>query len=408
MIPVSGLVVVFGFLLLRLKFCRRSIISRIPGPPSSSWIYGNLPELLLNRLIVSDPLSLQYILRGFSFKHGPTLENAVNMCFGEKSVSGLQGEPHRRVRTFLNPAFSAGAVRKFMPVFERTAQMIGAHLEHAASSKSLIDICPALFIPTVNTIAEAVFGCTLEDMGAELIMNHERLLVMAATRSRAHILADVLLAYIPAPILRLALFIPTTAFRVIRKSKNLTNQLGERLVNDKLETSRRGLEMDNDVYSSIGDLLLASAVLLGVVNADDSNYSVDFAASQMERTAMTASEANTLAFAFRELAKDPQFQQQLRAEISSYIAASPKSDLAYNNMPLLNAFIKETLRIYPITPLPEQMATQDAILPLTRSIKTTLGEEIAEIPIRKGQIIMLGIASYQSLSFLGGPHTCLG
>jgi hypothetical protein len=113
---------------------------------------------------------------------------------------------------------------------------------------------------------------------------------MAATRSRAHILADVLLAYIPAPILRLALFIPTTAFRVIRKSKNLTNQLGERLVNDKLETSRRGLEMGNDVYSSIGDLLLASAVLLGVGYANDSNYPVDFAASQMERTAMTASE----------------------------------------------------------------------------------------------------------------------
>ncbi|KAJ7266345.1 cytochrome P450, partial [Mycena rebaudengoi] len=160
-------------------------------------------------------------------------------------------------------------------------------------------------------------------------------------------------------------------------------------------------------------------------------------------TARQDTTANTMAFAIRELAKDPDFQKKLRAEIYSSIDSSgAPSGTGYDNMPLLNAFIKETLRLYPITPLPEKFATQDTILPLSQDIQTTSGEKISGIPIRKGQLVMLGLASYQRLeslwgsdaaefkpsrwidgttykgtvlgpyanllSFLGGPHTCLG
>jgi hypothetical protein len=74
---------------------------------------------------------------------------------------------------------------------------------------------------------------------------------MFASRSRTHILADWMLAYIPTPVLRLMPLLPTAAFQVIRKSKALTNQLGQYLVNGKLETARRGLEMNIDIYSAL-------------------------------------------------------------------------------------------------------------------------------------------------------------
>jgi cytochrome P450 len=61
--------------------------------------------------------------------------------------------------------------------------------------------------------------------------------------------------------------------------------------------------------------------------------------------------------------------------------------------------LQETLRLYPITPLPEKFATQDTILPLSQDIQTTSGEKISGIPIRKGQLVMLGLASYQRLVF---------
>ncbi|KAJ7256326.1 hypothetical protein C8J57DRAFT_1344433, partial [Mycena rebaudengoi] len=75
------------------------------------------------------------------------------------------------------------------------------------------------------------------------------------------------------------------------------------------------------------------------------------------------------------------------------------------------------------------MALEDTSLPLTYGLTTTSGEKIAELPIRKGQVICLAIGSYNSrwldgipytadaphigpysnlLSFYSGPRTCLG
>ncbi|KAJ7250350.1 cytochrome P450 [Mycena rebaudengoi] len=135
---------------LAFRRLRRKSIESISGPPSFSWIYGNLPDILFpqnygdhefdwqrrygpvyrikgcfgaNHLVVSDPLSLQYILHSSAFQRGPTWANMVYLL-GEGSVMGKTGESHRRARVALNPAFSAGAVRKLVPVFERTAQMV--------------------------------------------------------------------------------------------------------------------------------------------------------------------------------------------------------------------------------------------------------------------------------------------
>ncbi|KAJ7917419.1 cytochrome P450 [Mycena leptocephala] len=452
-------ILALSYILFRVALRRHSTIEHVPGPPSPSWIYGNLLDLLLpvtygdhefawqkqygavyrikacfgaDRLVVSDPFSLQFILRGTSFKHGPTLENAVTTVFGKKALASLQGEPHQRARAILNRAFTANAVRQFQPVFERTTQMMAAQLEESLMAGPLKDICSALFTPTLSAIAEAAFGCTLEEMGDELITQHRHAIVMVASRSRAHILAEVLYAYIPSYMLRFALFLPTSAFRNLRRYTIVTRKLGERLVSGKLEASRRGLEMDNDIYSWL-------------LHPD---------ASQEEKDTMTAYEvaaqtamfliagqettANTLALGLYELAKNVDFQEELRAEIYSAIGG----DIAYDSMPLLNAFIKETLRMHPVTPLTEQVATEDTVLPLSHAIMTTSGERISEIPIRRGQIIMMANASYQRreslwgsdagdfkpsrwtdgstykedalgpyanlLSFLGGPRACLG
>jgi len=155
---------------------------------------------------------------------------------------------------------------------------------------------------------------------------------------------------------------------------------------------------------------------------------------------MSCAQSNTLAFAFLELARNPEFQEKLRAEILSSVAAS--STGAYDSMPLLNAFIKETLRVYPVGPIQERIATQDTVIPLADPIQTTTGKFINEIPVRKGQVLNVAIASYQRqesrwgsdshdfrpsrwmdgsisqgqavgpyanlLTFLGGPRVCLG
>ncbi|KAF7349056.1 Cytochrome P450 [Mycena venus] len=67
---------------------------------------------------------------------------------------------------------------------------------------------------------------------------------------------------------------------------------------------------------------------------------------------------------------------------------------SYDNKPLLNALIQESLRMFPAEPLLERIALRDTIIPLTKSISTMAGEQIDHIPVHKGEVVLVGIASY--------------
>jgi hypothetical protein len=117
-----------------------------------------------------------------------------------------------------------------------------------------------------------------------------------------------------------------------------------------------------------------------------------------------------MVFGLLELARNPEFQEKLRAEIHS-----SSGTVSYDSMPLLNAFIKawlqfipiksgchnpiylpqEVLRLYPAAALFDRIAVQDAVIPLTDSIETSTGELTNQVLVRKGQILTLAVASYQ-------------
>jgi cytochrome P450 len=56
------------------------------------------------------------------------------------------------------------------------------------------------------------------------------------------------------------------------------------------------------------------------------------------------SQANTLALGLVELSRAPEFQEKLRAEIHSTLDYTRSAEVAYDGMPLLNAFIKVSTR----------------------------------------------------------------
>jgi cytochrome P450 len=55
-------------------------------------------------------------------------------------------------------------------------------------------------------------------------------------------------------------------------------------------------------------------------------------------------QANTLSFGLVELSRAPEFQEKLRAEIQSTAGVTRSAEVAYDGMPLLNAFIKVSTR----------------------------------------------------------------
>ncbi|KAJ7442380.1 cytochrome P450 [Mycena galericulata] len=435
-------------------------IRTIVGPPSPSWVFGHMLQLLLapqygdyefkwlkefgavyrlkgcfgqDRLMVSDPLALQYILKSADFGHDPVQKNVINILFGKTSVLGLEGETHRRVRTALNIGFTASAVRNYQPLFEKAAQKVSEQLEDAFTLR--VDMCPLLSNATLGAVSEAVLGYSTKELGDDFLENNLQIMSVAGSQSRNQILSDAIGAKLPTRLLEAAFYLPTATMKAVRESRRLADRIGRGIVQEKLDAAARGLEINDDVYS----------LLLNPQQSDKTSRALS-RGEIVDQTAIILiagqdTTANTLAFSLLELAKNLDLQTRLRAEIHSMVGAGGRN-VAYDSMPLLNAFIKEALRLYPAEAISARIAREDVVLPLSESIVTSNGEHIRQIPIRKGQVVTVAIASYQRLesrwgadahefkpsrwiegtayqgeaigpyanllTFLSGAHTCLG
>ncbi|KAJ7843936.1 cytochrome P450 [Mycena leptocephala] len=453
---------VFVLLSLRAMIRRRrsTTVRDIAGPESKSWAFGNLAELLLpssygqhefawtkffgpvyrikgcfgqNRLVISDPVALQYITNSPNFQLGPVLAVMRSWLYDHNSVITVRGEEHRRLRVALNVGFTASAVRKYRPAFEKIAQWISEQLDATVEKSGEVDMSPILSGGALRAITDVALGCPIDDLGPEFLPVNTRLLDIASTRSAGQIIFDAIAVHIPKPLLRAMVHLPTAAFRALRTAKFLSRREGWRIVREKLQAPEGSY--DADIYS----LLLHPDEKDGTkktLRAEDL-----VAQTSLILLAGQDTTANTLAFGLLELARRPDLQNKLRDEIHATISAS-SGDVAYDNMPLLNAFIKETLRMYPAAALSERVALQDSVIPLAEGITTSSGGKIDAIPVGKGQVVMLGVAAYQRLdsrwgaksedfdpdrwldgrvrqgeaigpyanllSFFAGPHTCLG
>ncbi|KAJ6481433.1 cytochrome P450 [Mycena vitilis] len=447
---IVSLVVVY------LWFRPASVLHNIPGPRSPSWLFGHLAQLRLSqpygahefnwqklygpvyrifgclgqeRLVISDPVALQYILNSPDVAIGPDLRNSVRLLFGEKCSMGVDNEAHKRLRVALNAGFTAAAVRSYTTLIEQAAQTLAERMEE--SSGAWVNVCPLFSVAALSTCFTVVLGYSTKDLGEEFMTNNFEILAIACNQSSMQIMADAIGARLPSWLRAVTTRLPTEQFKTIRRAKYLADQVGTQSVREKGDAARQGLEMDTDLY---GKLLNSS---------DTTRLSEDEIVAQTALIMVAGQDttASTLSFALLELAKAPEFQSQLRLEIHS----SHARGVGYDSMPLLNAFIKECLRLYPAEAIVDRIAVEDMVIPLSKSIKTATGEHLSQIPIRKGQILMVAIASYQqsesgwgehamefnprrwldknvyqgevagglysnlcSLAFLGGPRACLG
>ncbi|KAF7345290.1 Cytochrome P450 [Mycena sanguinolenta] len=403
---LTGLLVAALYLIHRRP---QNSIPNIMGPPSPSWLFGHMRQLLLasrfgdyefrwlkhygavyrlkgcfgqDRLMVADPLALQYIVNSPSFCRSPTKDNIAYLLFGERSVITATGR---------------------------------------------VEYC-------LRILPESIMGVSTQDLGDEFVSNTIQIVKLSACQSEGHVLADAIGFHLPKWFWRTVMHLPTTTFNAARTTRQLAKRIGGLIVRDKMDAAKQGLEISDDLFSRLlndevpdktkklhEDDIIAHTALIVIAGQENT--------------------ANALSFGFLELARHPDFQHKLRTEIYSFRGAG-QGNPAYDNMPLLNAFIKEILRLYPGLPLSDRVVAQDTVIPLMESITTTTGERISQIPVAKGQLVTVAIASYQRLAsqwgedahefnpyrwlkgdvhqgdavgpyaniltFLGGPRTCLG
>ncbi|KAF7358689.1 Cytochrome P450 [Mycena sanguinolenta] len=424
----ASVAVIAGYLVLR----RRSTIRNIPGPPCHSWIYGadflvfnmslakrtlgNMLELWLtptygehefswqrtygsvyrftgcfgdDRLMVADPMALQHIINNPHFALSPLTQNMVELVFGEHSLIGLRGQTHKRIRNEFNIGFTAAAVRDCQPIFEKFAQAITQQLE--ASEGEIVNIAPLLRTATVAAIAEAALGYSLEELGEAYQTANAEIMTGAAYHSPGEFLIGTMMMQLPPWLLRVVINLPTKAFDAIRRTRYLALQIGARAVQGKQVLARQGLDINTDLFGLLLDPQNSDTTRDKLTSEEIISQTGTMMVAGQETT------TNTMLFGLLELAKNAKLQDELRAEIHSMAGAGGQSSVRQHAITecLYQGSEKESLRFYPAEPFAERMALQDTVIPLSEGLVAISGERISQIPVRKGQIVAVGIASYQ-------------
>ncbi|KAJ6551238.1 cytochrome P450 [Mycena capillaripes] len=436
-----------GVFVLLSALRRKSSLRTIPGPISPSWIFGNMLELMLPqtygqnefawqkmygavyrvrgcfgqlRLVVSDPLALQHIMKSAKFHHAQRKDAANIALYGAGSVASLQvrnqGEEHRRLRAALNVGFTAAAVSEYQAAFD----------ELEASSGKPINVCPLLGSAALSAVSELVFG--IGELDEDVVGDLVKIMQRWPGQSKSEILIDGIGARVPMFFRAATLYLGS--FNLLRQVQAQVTRVGRQVLRERVAAMESGtVDPGHDLYTK----------LLANTSNNKRKLTDDEITAQTSVLLIAGNEttATTLAFGLLELARNPEFQEKLREEVNTR-----QGNVVYDSLPLLNAFIKEVLRVYPAAAMRERVALEDEIIPLSEGILTTTGHRITQIPIRKGDQVMLALASYQRLqslwgdnadsfdpyrwiegkvhqgeaigpyanllSFLGGPHVCPG
>ncbi|KAK7026046.1 hypothetical protein VNI00_015773 [Paramarasmius palmivorus] len=403
----------------------------LSGPSYSSWVHGNLANLVFsrsygdfefqwqkqygrayrvrgcvggliprqeNRLMVSDPTSLRNIFQNQQvFVPVPMQRTGSWILGGPHSIFYVDEEDHKRIRNVFNTAFTPSRLRALVP----SMQLVAEHWESRLSESSgVIDIYKTLQQATLETVGECVIGYHFNGIGNDehpVARSLFNILSLTAYKSRSDLVASRVLSLLPESVRRhLILNASNDASRALQVFKGLVMPFSDELLQSKVKNSELGLE-SNDLLSVVvseNQKLHAPARLI------DPEISCQISAIMI---AGQDTAGNTLAWAFYELARSPVWQDQVRQEIIDY--RSRAGELTYAEleaMPCLNAHLKETLRYYPGVPFDERIAAVDTVLPLSQPAMNKDGKQVSEIVVLKGQMILCGLASYNRIEEIWG------
>ncbi|KAJ7755349.1 cytochrome P450 [Mycena maculata] len=421
----NNVALALGAMFIAVVFARfrRSgdLIKHIPGPPSPSWIFGNLLELILevpygvyefqwqkkygplyrtkgcfgeNRLMISDPVTLKHILSHPGTYMKSPQQQLINLTgLGQGSLLYVEGDAHRRIRAVMNPAFSAASIRALSPTLKQAAHEIADIWEtlcDAQGPNDVLDIYPSLHDTTLQAVGEGVVGYNFQ-ADKDFAARYHNLVVIAADRSKFSIITDGILPYIPKPVMNMIMHFPPPALVKLLEFKGAIGRLAKTLVKDKTDALELGIEPEKDLIS----------VLVGSNSQSASKMTLEEIQDQFGTITVAGEDttANTVAWSLYELARNPDLQENLRAELNE---AGPDESVDYDRLPILNALLKEILRLYSTVPQTERVAAKDSVLPLSEPIMSTSGELVTEIPVKKGQHLIIAISSYHRLTSVWG------
>ncbi|KAI0760478.1 cytochrome P450 [Fomes fomentarius] len=407
----------------------KSPLDNIPGPPTKSFLYGNLRQLLdrngwgfiehltdcypeIARLTgplghqmiyVFDPVALHNIIvkEQYIFEEAAWFVNGNMLQFGPGLLSTL-GDRHRRQRKLLNPVFSTAHMRRVVPIFNSVIHRLTKAIEYRLGGHPEaveIDMLSWMGRTALELIGQAGLGYSFDsfiadspdDFGGAVKAFQPVSVKINALRRLLPYVIDIGPPWLRRKVLEL---IP---HKGLHEMKEIVDTMHRRSV-EIFEEKKRALEKgDEAVTQQVGEGKDIMSILLraNMEASEEDRLPEKELIGQMSTFIFAAMDttSNALAVTLQLLSEHQDVQEKLRREI---LTASQGNDLDYDalvSLPYLDAVCRETLRLHaPIANVTRE-TRQDVVLPLSKPIRGLDGSTIHQIPIPKDTVVIAGLLS---------------
>ncbi|KAF9255031.1 cytochrome P450 [Marasmius fiardii PR-910] len=337
-----------------------------------------------------------------------------------------EGHKHRLHRRVMNPAFGTPEIRRLSEIFFQKSLKLRdlwwalLNENEAKTCQVEIEVVSWITRLTLNIIGEAGFHYSfsaLDGKSTELSDAYSEI-------SKASIEDPILLLKQAFPTLRSIIPEHNPAFRRARK-------IVSKIANQLLHESKTLNENGSDAKDLLSVLVKSN---MGEGIPSTKRMTDEDVIAQVPTFLAAGYESTTVAMttALLALMDHPDVQVRLRTELLGVSADTPSMD-QLNELPYLDAFVKEVLRLYPPVPVTSRTALKDDVIPLW-------GESYRTIKVKKGTNIAMSIVSVNrdkelwgedaedfrperwsrnlpdavpgiwgnTMTFFGGPYGCIG
>ncbi|KAJ3758954.1 cytochrome P450 [Lentinula raphanica] len=342
-------------------------------------------------LSITDPRAIKYILSEaiFDFPKPKGVRAWFKATLGE-GILWVEGrEAHERQRRVLAPALSQSSVRNLIPVFYETSTKLASQwiqlIDNNELNEAEIEVTKWAGRFALDTVGRAAFSYDFDSLSGGPHALAESMDGLTNNENKASSFYMRALFWIFPSILSIG-----DKGEMIRKSKKELGDIASQMWKDA------------KIAGDANDKNLMSTILRAEANLSAHKMNEAELVAQMRTTISAAFEpvSAIVAWTLYELALNVHLQNELREEISAAGLGDPSYDDLTLKLPLLDAVLREVLRLHPPILENHHEAAETISVPLSEPIPGTLDTHLV---IPKGTILEIPVNVVQTDPNVWGP-----
>ncbi|KAJ6478109.1 cytochrome P450 [Mycena vitilis] len=391
--------------------------------------YGHVARLKgglvgADALYITDPAALNAILirQQAWFPESTEFAGLFGIIHCGDGVASVKGREHKKQRKYMDVLFTASRVSKLTPMFYQVTRQLQSKLTAAVSGKpdgQVVDMLDYLTRAALEIIGTAGIGHTFnsfDDKSKAFDEFHGAITSVLPLASRLFLVLPFLESWrkIQPVWLRRSLAaigtFPWPAAGKFRAAVDVMHPVYVKLYHSRQKALEEGGAAALADTAAGGKDLITSMIQANWEADEADKMPDDVVLANMSSIVHGGQEttSSSLSRFLTIVAEDTDLQQKLRDELREAKAKKVSGeDLDYNELerlPLLDAVVREMLRIYSPVTFVWRQTLKDVMVPLTYPIRSTItGDETRDLLIEEGTAVYLGLSAANRSTAIWGP-----